>query len=328
MNKPELIVLSGLPGSGKSTYAKAWLSEDPDARVRINYDEMRLARFGPNWTFNRKQEDEVKLAAIRTASESIAAGLSVVIDNTNLPRRVRAEWETLGAHLGATVIEEEIDTPIDVCIARDRARLNREGGRVGRAVIEMMALRYGFIDWNDYDGQFVIVDIDGTVADCSHRLHHINPAPHDDQCNKIHCTCLLRGYKPKKNWPAFQATVDQDKPIMPVINLIRRLGECCYPNSRGCSCDPKPIAHTIFVTGRDTSIGIQTEDWLYKHGLYPTMLLMRNSGDHRPDVEVKKDILDLLPKERIAYVIEDRDRCVQLYRENGLTVLQPANGAY
>ena len=52
---------------------------------------------------------------------------------------------------------------------------------------------------------------------------------------------------------------------------------------------------------------------------------MRNSGDRRPDVEVKQEILDYLPKDRIRYVLDDRDQVVDMRRKNGLTCLQVAD---
>ena len=55
---------------------------------------------------------------------------------------------------------------------------------------------------------------------------------------------------------------------------------------------------------------------------------MRNSGDRRPDVEVKQEILDYLPKDRIRCVLDDRDQVVDMWRKNGLTCLQVAEGTF
>ena len=41
-SKPEMLILTGLPASGKSTYAENWVSEDPNHRICINYDSLRL----------------------------------------------------------------------------------------------------------------------------------------------------------------------------------------------------------------------------------------------------------------------------------------------
>ena len=42
----ELIVLVGLPGAGKSTWAAAWRAVDPRARVVVCRDEIRFGLFG------------------------------------------------------------------------------------------------------------------------------------------------------------------------------------------------------------------------------------------------------------------------------------------
>ena len=129
-NKPEMLIYSGLPGSGKSYEAKLWCAEDPDGRVRFNYDETRIARYGPNWVWNRKEENEMQAAVKADVITALKAGLSVCIDNTNLSSNVRERWANLGKSLGAEVIEQEIDTPLDECIRRDRNRKDRAGGRV------------------------------------------------------------------------------------------------------------------------------------------------------------------------------------------------------
>ena len=37
----KVLVLRGLQGSGKSTFAKQWVNEDPEHRVRFNRDDIR-----------------------------------------------------------------------------------------------------------------------------------------------------------------------------------------------------------------------------------------------------------------------------------------------
>lgn len=326
--KPQVLILSGLPASGKSTHAKQWVSEDPDARIRINYDDMRLAWFGPEWKFNRKDEDRIKAAAKDQVCKAINAGLSVVIDNTNLSANVRRGWEVLAKSLGAEVIEHELDTPAYLCVQRDLARKDRAGGRVGRAVIERMALFYGLIDWSEYPDEFVIVDLDGTVADCQHRLGYLTPTI---KAHKLDCTAIVTthesgrcpqcGVKATKDWVAFHADdeIAKDTPYSRMVDLVWFLLEAGH--------------NILFITGRGTESGIATEEWLYKHFQFfrtstRCHLFMRQGADHRPDTEIKKEILDLLPKNRIAYVLEDRDRVVEMYRAEGLTVLQPKKGDY
>ena len=136
--KPQFYILSGLPASGKSTLAKRWLAEDQDARIRINYDELRIGMYGADWKFNHNEEQKMKTHAFNITKKAIDAGLSVVIDNTNLTLSAKNYWRNLGKSLGAEIIEEELDVPVEECVKRDRLREGK--ARVGRAVIERMAL--------------------------------------------------------------------------------------------------------------------------------------------------------------------------------------------
>jgi predicted kinase len=303
-----MLILCGLPASGKSTRRREWLAEDPDGRIYVNYDEMRASDGVP---FSRKHEDEIKARAITTVRAAADAGLSVCIDNTNLSQRVREMWRQLGRSLSMTVVEEEIDTPVEECVRRDRLRGK---ARVGRAVIENMALRYGFIDWPAYE-RIVIVDVDGTLADGTHREHFVRRCDckkatiiqDDDTACRI-CDKELR----KKDWRSYFAACPLDTPHQPIIDLVNVLSD----------------AYTILiVSGRDMSqAGIATEDWLDGHGVCYDHLFMRPGGDGRVDVDVKKEILEYLPKDQVIYVIDDRPSVLRMWRAEGLTTLAVGPG--
>ena len=55
----KLVIMRGLPGSGKSTWAKAWVNEDPINRVRLNWDDMRNM-MGPYWVPEREDTSVLK----------------------------------------------------------------------------------------------------------------------------------------------------------------------------------------------------------------------------------------------------------------------------
>ena len=328
----ELLLFSGLPASGKTTEALKWVAEDPDARLRVNYDDMRLAWFGPSWKFNRGDEDKIQKAARSTVQTALTKGLSVVIDNTNLSSRVRDKWVNLGKSLGAEVVEQEFDTPIAECKLRDQ---KREGtSRVGWAVIDWMALNHGFINWDDrsiYNREkFIVVDMDGTLSDCEWRRHFVRGETiHYDFCPTLtssepvhfvggHCvSCHTPKFK--KDWKSFFEGVEKDPPNLPVLNLVKHL---CYFGY-----------DLLIVSGRPMDqCGKGTEAWLRKYlleaGILPRHLFMRRGNDSRSDVEVKQEICDLLPKDRIAYVLDDRSSVVEMWRKNGLTCLQVADGNF
>jgi predicted kinase len=311
--KPTLLILSGLQGSGKTTCALRWVAEDPKHRRRMNWDELRIELFGPNWVFNRKEEGEMQSISRETVSRWLDEGLSVVIDNTNLTEKSRALWRSVAQ--GATIEEYEVDTPVATCVARDRKREGK--ARIGRAIIERLALFTGWIDWNDLPPKWnpsrgqpdiVVVDIDGTLSDPAHRLHHIRCVGD--------CTCAGKCRSKNPRWDLFHAEVDKDEPKPIIIDLVRRLSLSYW---------------IIIVSGRspEHGCGIKTEDWLEKHLDIPYVhLFMRQSGDTKPDYIHKKEVLDLLPKDRIAFVLDDRQQVVDMWRDNGLTCLQVAKGAF
>jgi len=138
-----------------------------------------------------------------------------------------------------------------------------------------------------------IFDIDGTLADCSHRLHFIEGE--------------------KKDWDAFFAACDMDTPISDVIEVARTLGNL----GSGASI--------IYCTGRPERVREKTASWLRSHRLpFSDQIVMRRDGDHRPDTQAKRELMDkiLADGDTIAGVFEDRPSVVRVWREMGLTVFQ------
>jgi len=142
-----------------------------------------------------------------------------------------------------------------------------------------------------------IFDIDGTLADLTHRLHFIQQKPVD--------------------WDAFFKACPGDAPIQDVIDVAITL-------------DINNII--IFSTGRSEAVCEETRYWLGKHGLPWGKLYMRTEGDHREDSIVKSELLDRILRDydnyHIAGVFEDRQQVVDMYRARGLRVYQVAKGDF
>lgn len=147
---------------------------------------------------------------------------------------------------------------------------------------------------------YYIFDLDGTLADISHRLHFIEGE--------------------KKDWDAFYNTCDKDKPIQNTLDLLTDL----YFSA---------CANIIILSGRSDAVKEKTIKWLKDNlGIVFFTLYMRKAGDHRPDVEVKQEWLDEWlkhhNKEEITGVFEDRKQVVDMWRKNGITCYQVAEGDY
>lgn len=149
----------------------------------------------------------------------------------------------------------------------------------------------------------IIVDIDGTIADCSHRLHFIQWE--------------------KKDWEGFYQHLSDDKPKQGIIGLIKSV---YYDEDNRWD-----NLQLIFVTGRSDKYFPITDTWLRRYfGMSFPLLLMRREWDFRQDYEIKKEIYENEIKDKydVKYVFEDRDQVVKMYRELWLTVLQVANWTF
>jgi len=145
-------------------------------------------------------------------------------------------------------------------------------------------------------GGILICDIDGTIADITHRLHFIQ--------------------QPKKDWPGFFKACGDDAPIPLMISMVQLIENCGWV--------------IYYVTGRREQERVPTSLWLARMGLPQGDLLMRANGDYRPDTAVKSDLYDIMLSYDVAadLVLEDRDRVVRMWRDRGVRCIQVAEGLY
>lgn len=134
MNRPTLILLVGIPGSGKTTYAKKYIEENENT-IHLSSDSIRAELYGdesiqgnPNEVFSLMQ---------KRAIDTLNNGQSVVYDSTAVTRKDRAgiiatcpKFAKIECHI--------IWAPIETCIERDAARERT----VGKEVIDRMLKRF------------------------------------------------------------------------------------------------------------------------------------------------------------------------------------------
>lgn len=144
-----------------------------------------------------------------------------------------------------------------------------------------------------------IFDIDGTLADATHRLHHILG-------------------KEVKDWDAWDSETDGDTPIIPIIGILQALWDHNH--------------EIMLLTGRNERVRLQTENWLEQHNIWYDHLIMRQHGDHRDDNIVKLEALEKFLKEnpdkKVQTIFEDRRRLVVAFREAGYHVCQVDEGDF
>jgi predicted kinase len=288
-----LTLFIGLPGSGKSTEAKRRVKAEGNT-VRVNRDDLRAMCFNSHWT--RKREEYIIKTEQNMALQALGLGYNVIVDDTNLNPRTQEAWAELVKKYGdgkVELVKQDFPATPEECHKRDRLRIE---GRVGKAVIDNMALRYGRIQWTGKP--IVVFDVDGTLADCSLRVQHVQQKP--------------------KDWAAFYERVSFD---MPHKHIIRW--------ARACAEDYE----VVVLSGRPTyhngkAIGVMTECWLTSYGVPMSHLFMRQDHDTREDWVVKQEIFRYFPEGKVAFVVDDRKQVCDMWRANGVKCFQVADGNF
>jgi hypothetical protein len=194
----------------------------------------------------------------------------------------------------------------------------------------------------------LIIDLDGTLCDHSHRLKFIVDPWEEKKKLNILRPDEFKKWKP--DYDSFHAALSEDKCNEWCKELIERFYQECYEHLG---------REIIFITGRPERYRKQTQIWIDRKIIGENQLFMRpdflpkcdlcksyqdgpatfdslincnackndfftRKPDHRPAHEVKKEIYEreILGKYEVLFVLEDSDRCCQMYKELGLTVLQ------
>lgn len=144
--------------------------------------------------------------------------------------------------------------------------------------------------------KIILCDLDGTLADCQHRIHHILKQP--------------------KDWASFFADCAGDSPIQHVIDLVNSIN--------------KDVYEVWITSGRSDECKQQTVKWLYDNNVNYDNLIMRKSGDHTDDGILKPSWLSdgTIPAQRVAFALDDRNRVVKAWRDAGVPCFQVAEGDF
>lgn len=135
---PKLILCRGIQGSGKTTWAKQWVLEDPEHRVRFNNDDIRNM-LGKYWVTSREHlVSDIKKDFMVSAMEF---GYDIVVDNMNFnPKEIEYYENLVDSTLGYmncySLEYKDFFIPLEVCIERDSKRENPIGEEVIRKTYE------------------------------------------------------------------------------------------------------------------------------------------------------------------------------------------------
>lgn len=291
-----VILLRGLPGSGKTTWAKRQVGQYNHRTKRVCRDDLReMLNNGVRTTSN---EDFILSIRDKIVLESVRSGKHVIVDDTNLNPVHEIHLRNLvGPRVNFDVVSFT-DVSIEDCIARDAARTDmppkgehvirnmaREWGRWSKIKVDTNTYIPALVHKFDFDQQLkpsaVIVDLDGTVAHGTNRSMFDYAKVKDDEA---------------------------DDYIRHLVQLLHNSG-----------------MKIIIVTGRESWCKDDTCLWLDQNRIPYEYIFMRESGDKRPDIEIKAEIYKsyIKPSFSVFLVLEDRSRVVQMWRDTfGLRCLQ------
>lgn len=129
MNK--IILTQGVQGSGKTTWAKAWVAEDPEHRIRINNDDITSMwgqPFGTPGLYER-----LKMFRQLMITRAIQDNLDIVVDNMNLSTSSLKEVQEIVKNFDYVIEYKDFTkVPLEVCIERDSKRPNPIGEKIIR----------------------------------------------------------------------------------------------------------------------------------------------------------------------------------------------------
>ena len=131
----QIVLCMGLPGSGKSTWAKQFCTDHPEFE-RINKDDVRTAMGNPS--FSSAVEKTVLAKEHLEGIIILDSGKSLIVDDTNFSPKHWEYWFRIASDRGIDIQRKIFDVPTEECIRRDLLREKP----VGRMVIMSMYNKY------------------------------------------------------------------------------------------------------------------------------------------------------------------------------------------
>ena len=147
--------------------------------------------------------------------------------------------------------------------------------------------------------KIVIFDLDGTLALIDDRRD------------------LATKDNGKFDWDVFfnPDNINLDLPNQPVINMANILHRQGF--------------RIFILSGRSDVTHQATVNWLNDNDIWWDHLVMRPQNHlYLPDNDLKQMWLDSIGKDNVAMVFDDRNQVVDMWRQNGLTCFQVADGDF
>lgn len=292
--KLKVLITRGLPASGKSTYARHWVEEDPELRTMIEKDAIRKeSHLFKDGVYKHKRGDEkiVIKERDRLIHQALAGGVSVISSDTNLTQRHINQISAIARKYGAKVETVDfLDVPLADLIRRDQQREDAVGEQVIRRMFHQQVKKMPtFLEYDQNLPWVIVCDMDGT---------------------------LTKG--PKNRSPYEWHKVGQDDINLGVAHALDGMKLMEY-------------AKLYIFSGRDGVCRPETEDWLERHDIEYDLLEMREKDDQRSDEIVKSEMIEkhIRGKYNILIWFDDRVGISTMLRDvYGINVAQIGDPYY
>lgn len=298
-----LLILRGIPGCGKSTFAHQWLKEG-ERRARVNRDDIRMQFFGKETGVDENMVTEIEHSQV---DRLLKAGYSVVVDDTNIRHAYIKAFVKIAAKYGTPVAVKEFDVDLKTAVARNAVRASQGGRNVPTPVIERMYKSM------KSSGQFTRQHIEEAWGQSEIADPYIRPVGKKKAyLFDIDGTLAEMHDRGPFEWDK----VGNDKPRWQVIETAKAHSLAGYS--------------IIVMSGRDSVCRKQTIEWLLRFGVPCFELHMRPEGDMRKDNIVKQELFDQHVRFNydVVAVYDDRDQVVQMWRAMGVNCFQVQPGNF
>ena len=340
----KLIMCHGLPGAGKSTWARRYAEANQDV-VIVNKSDIRAEIAGEQHRYNFSVS-KVEKRVSSTQEECIRQALSddsvqaIVSDDTNLSiKEMRSLWR-IADQYKAEVEHKYFDVPVETCKVRilERARAGvavPSSGDIdamasktydapirlfGDSMVEEPGHIKHFI--RDKNGQVMLVshihqgsvDLDAfnQAANLAYPVRGnavvILDADGTLFNNNDDAEKYLRNSK-KRDFHGFYNSI-VDAPVnQKVLKMVQGMRDC----------DGLSI---FLVTGRTDNYAQPLIEAVSRSGAPVSRIIMKRAGDMRPSSDHKQEVLARLESEGfvIVHAIDDRDKDIQMFRSHGVMV--------
>lgn len=290
MNK--VILTRGLPASGKSTWAKQYIADNPNT-IRTNKDDIRAMAHNSKWNkSNEKQTIRIRDFII---VDAIERGNDVIVDDTNLSDTHYLHIKELVKGKAEVEIKDFTDVTLEECLRRDGMREKPVGRKVILGMYNQFFKKITPLNVKQYpetSSFCVIFDLDGTLACIGDRSPYDGKSCHVDTVNQ------------SVRW------------------LISAAQKTLRNNGSGNKA--------FILSGRNGDSRPETMQWLKDNSIQYDDLFMREPGDNRKDSIIKKELYEkhIEGKYNVIFIVDDRDQMVDLWRSMGITCLQCNYGSF